>query len=470
MNVVPLDDPASSDLLTTESNPFDRLPQEILAVILRHVAPSGTSFQHALVCKRWHCAACLAQSSVHVAKSRAISSPRLLLALSRFPRLTHLHIDRDGVDFLDDGFLTILAKGACNGCDNYADEEKETELEEEESHEEGSGAIGAGQRLGLNGTGSTRVSGNGGIVDGTRGGLGGTGDTVGGGDHKPHGIRYSSGIGSSLERMARMTIDGTRAAAQPALASPLPAPHTQPRTSPLRSLFLAEDPRSPPRITAAGLDSLFLHCRLLRSLALHCGRVVTTLPPSLVTLPALTSLDISMPCLGSLLENFGSLTVLRVLRLESPSLSSLPESLGQLKLLEELTLRSLSARNLPDWIGQLSSLTCLNIESCSFRHLPESLGSLRSLTSLRLSSLDFDSLPESIGQLSALKHFRASEEPGPAEQSTGAGVGSVQEPEEFARLDNGIRSVGKSGGARVQETGECAGRDCRDAERARGGL
>ncbi|CAI5488662.1 unnamed protein product [Closterium sp. Naga37s-1] len=344
-------DPVPSDLLTNESNPFDRLPQEILAVILRHVAPSGTSFQHALVFKRWHRAACLAQSSVHVAKSRAISSPRLVLALSRFPRLTHLHIDRDGVDFLDDGFLTILAKGACNGCDSSEEERehasynegeaKDPEEEEEESHEERLGAIGAGQRLELDGTASSRA--------------GGTGDRVGGNDDTPHDIPCSSGSSSSVERIQRMTIPGYRAAAQRAIASALQTPHTQPHTSPLRALFLAEDPRSPARITAAGLDSLFLHCRLLHSLALHCGRAITALSPSIVTLPALTSLDIAMPCLGT-------------------------------------------------------------------------------------------------------------------EQSKGVGVGAVQELTEFAGFDNGDEPVGKSGGAWVQEAGKCAGRDCRDAEHARGGL
>ncbi|CAI5496366.1 unnamed protein product [Closterium sp. Naga37s-1] len=393
-----MDSPAPSDLLTTESNPFDRLPQEILAVILRHVAPSGTSFQHALVCKRWHHAACLAQSSVHVAKSRAISSPRLLLALSRFPRLTHLHIDRDGVDFLDDGFLTILAKGACNGSDNSEeererslyneDEVKDGEVEEEEEEEdedykEQFEAMGAGRRLGLDGTGSSKVGATGGAVASSRTSINRTAAQP----------AVSSGRTEVLSlRPAPRTL--------PSLQFLRPSQHAQPCTSPLRSLILAEDPRSPPRITAAGLDSLFLHCRLLRSLSLHCGRAVTALPPSIVTLPALTSLEIAMPCLGSLPEDFGSLPALRVLQLESPSLSSLPESLRQLKLLEELTLRCLSARNLPDWIGQLSSLTRLDIET---------------------------------------------------EQSKGAGAGAVQEPKEPAGLDNGFGSVGKSGGAWVQE-------------------
>jgi internalin A len=86
-----------------------------------------------------------------------------------------------------------------------------------------------------------------------------------------------------------------------------------------------------------------------------------------------TSLDLGGLGLSSLPPEIGQLTALTALYLHSNQLSSLPPEIGQLTALTELSIAHNQLRNLPPEIGQLTALTELSLESNQLSSLPSQL-------------------------------------------------------------------------------------------------
>jgi len=132
------------------------------------------------------------------------------------------------------------------------------------------------------------------------------------------------------------------------------------------------------------------------------GRKLTSLPPEIGQLTALTTLNLSGNQLTSLPPEIGQLTGLKSLNLFENKLMSLPPEIGQLAGLKLLGLYSNQLMSLPPEIGQLTSLTLLGLSRNQLVSLPPEIDQLTSLKSLNLFENKLTSLPSGIDQLTAL--------------------------------------------------------------------
>jgi internalin A len=132
------------------------------------------------------------------------------------------------------------------------------------------------------------------------------------------------------------------------------------------------------------------------------GLNLTTVPPEIGKLTALTTLYINTNQLTSLPRQIGRLTALTTLSLSENLLNSLPSEIGQLTALERLYLFANQLTTVPPEIGQLTALTTLDINTNHLTDLPPEIGHLTALTKLSLSENQLTSLPSEIGRLTLL--------------------------------------------------------------------
>ncbi|MBI5091106.1 MAG: leucine-rich repeat domain-containing protein [Candidatus Hydrogenedentes bacterium] len=129
---------------------------------------------------------------------------------------------------------------------------------------------------------------------------------------------------------------------------------------------------------------------------------LSTLPPEIGQLTALTNLNLKDNQLSSLPPEVGKLTTLTTLILTSNRLSTLPSEIGQLTALFVLDLDGNQLSTLPPEIGQLTALTNFPLSDNQLSSLPPEVGQLTTLMSLTLMSNQLSTLPPEIGQLTAL--------------------------------------------------------------------
>jgi internalin A len=144
------------------------------------------------------------------------------------------------------------------------------------------------------------------------------------------------------------------------------------------------------------IASLARHTLDLRDLGL------TSLPPEIWNLTALTYLDLDGNSLTALPPEIGNLTALAFLRLDGNSLTTLPPEIGNLTALTLLDLDSNGLTALPPEIGNLTALTLLRLDGNSLTTLPQEFGNLTALTHLVLHGNSLTALPPEIGNLTAL--------------------------------------------------------------------
>ena len=132
------------------------------------------------------------------------------------------------------------------------------------------------------------------------------------------------------------------------------------------------------------------------------GNQLSSLPPEIAQLSALTSLSLSNNQLSSLPSEIAQLSALTSLSLSSNQLSSLPPEIAQLSALTSLSLSSNQLSSLPPEITQLNALTSLFLSGNQLSSLPPEIAQLNALTSLNLSGNQLSSLPPEITQLNAL--------------------------------------------------------------------
>jgi leucine-rich repeat protein SHOC2 len=151
--------------------------------------------------------------------------------------------------------------------------------------------------------------------------------------------------------------------------------------------------------------------RLLRQLAQEASRItdlrlrdnqLTSLPPEVGGLTALTLLDLSENQLTSLPPEIGALTALLELYIRDNQLMSLPPEIGRLTALTSLGLHDNRLTALPPEIGRLTALTGLDLNNNQLATLPPEIGRLTALTSLGLGNNRLTTLPGAIGELTAL--------------------------------------------------------------------
>jgi internalin A len=133
------------------------------------------------------------------------------------------------------------------------------------------------------------------------------------------------------------------------------------------------------------------------------GNSITALPTEIVRLSALTTLRLSGNRLTVLPREIGRLTTLKFLTLDDNGLIALPPDFGQLTALQILTLGSNSLTVMPPELGRLTGLQTLSLLINRLTSLPPEIGKLTELEMLFLSGNRLTSLPKEIGKLTALK-------------------------------------------------------------------
>ncbi|GJP77090.1 hypothetical protein CLOP_g7522 [Closterium sp. NIES-67] len=143
----------------------------------------------------------------------------------------------------------------------------------------------------------------------------------------------------------------------------------------------------------------------LRKLYLqHCGSLVD-LSDHFTSLTSLENFSILWcPLISSLPWNFGQLPALKVLDLSClSSLSALPDSICRLSFLEALFLSSCDKiSQLPAGLSGLTALKVLQLDGMSDLKLPEDIGELPNLQLLHLFDVRQEVIPPSFTQLSSL--------------------------------------------------------------------
>ena len=143
------------------------------------------------------------------------------------------------------------------------------------------------------------------------------------------------------------------------------------------------------------------HLSALTRLSLF-NNELTTLPPEIGQLSALTELDLSSNRLTTLPPQIGQLSALTWLSLSNNRLTTLRPEIGQLSALTELDLSSNRLTTLSPQVSHLLALTRLDLSNNQLTMLPPQIGQLSALTWLSLSNNQLTTLPPQIGQLSAL--------------------------------------------------------------------
>ncbi|MEK6257634.1 MAG: leucine-rich repeat domain-containing protein [Planctomycetota bacterium] len=132
------------------------------------------------------------------------------------------------------------------------------------------------------------------------------------------------------------------------------------------------------------------------------GLGLSTLPPEIGQLTALTTLELHRNQLSALPPEIGQLAALTKLHLYENQLSALPPEIGQLTALTELFLHNNQLSTLPPEIGQLTALARLDVYDNQLSTLPPEIGQLTALTILHLFRNQLITLPPEIGWLTAL--------------------------------------------------------------------
>ncbi|CAI5532566.1 unnamed protein product [Closterium sp. Naga37s-1] len=358
--------------------PVDRLPDDVLALVLRSLAQ--TSFRHALVSKRWYRLATSALSHLTIrhrdlsmqeirdsehfrnAQLAWLPLPRLLSVLRRFPTLTHVSLSEFSIVSADGDALFQCLAATCPLLSHL---------------------------------------------------------TV---EHQFRMVVTVDGLASLFH--------GCRKLREFRLLTTFCLPHLPPSLSlltDLQTLHVCAHPLygddslqelvSPPesigalqqlrelRISAGtsfqGLGECVDLITNLRKLSIGTlfARTITRLPDAIGDLARLESLEIELDGLECIPESFQLLTGLKTLFLQSENLQCLPENvMAGLTQLRSLSLHACnSLKILPESICFLP-LSSLSISSCSsLTSLPHHIGALSHLQTLKLLHLDnIRDLPESL--------------------------------------------------------------------------
>lgn len=142
----------------------------------------------------------------------------------------------------------------------------------------------------------------------------------------------------------------------------------------------------------------------LTSLSLG-GNQLTTLPGEIGHLSALTELALEENQFTTLPPEIGQLSALKLIHLGGNQLTTLPAVIGQFTALTRLFLRENQLTILPPEIGQLSNLMGLDLCANHLTTLCPEVGQLANLTQLDLFGNQLTSLPPEIGQLTALEEL-----------------------------------------------------------------
>ena len=129
---------------------------------------------------------------------------------------------------------------------------------------------------------------------------------------------------------------------------------------------------------------------------------LTTLPPEIGQLTALTELNLSNNQLSILPPEIGQLITLKELDLSNNQLSSPPPEIGQLTDLKQLDLSKNQISQLPQWICKLSALSELNLYDNQLITLPPEIAQLTAIKELVLSKNRINTLPPELSQLTTL--------------------------------------------------------------------
>ncbi len=139
---------------------------------------------------------------------------------------------------------------------------------------------------------------------------------------------------------------------------------------------------------------------------------LTSLPPEIGGLIALTILGLGNNGLATLPPAIGELTALLELYLHNNQLTSLPAEIGRLTALTFLGLSHNQLTTPPPEIGGLNGLMILNLMNNSrLTSLPAEIGALSALTSLYLNDTPLTMLPPEIRQLTALTTLQLNNTP-----------------------------------------------------------
>ncbi|MBO1063056.1 MAG: hypothetical protein HEQ14_19600 [Aphanizomenon flos-aquae CP01] len=130
---------------------------------------------------------------------------------------------------------------------------------------------------------------------------------------------------------------------------------------------------------------------------------MSSLPPEIVQLTNLQSLDISDNQISSLPPEIVQLTNLQFLNISGNQISNLPREIGQITNLQSLYISGNQISNLPRGIVQLTNLQTLSISRNQISSLPPEIGQITNLQSLYISDNQISSLPREIGQLTNLQ-------------------------------------------------------------------
>jgi len=128
---------------------------------------------------------------------------------------------------------------------------------------------------------------------------------------------------------------------------------------------------------------------------------VTSLPPEIGNLNALTELHLGKNELTALPGEIAKLQSLDLLVLSFNSFSDFPKILGELVNLDDLIFTQNSLTVIPPEIGNLSKLTDLDLGTNAIKSLPTEFGNLTALNNLFLPNNELETLPESITALDA---------------------------------------------------------------------
>ena len=132
------------------------------------------------------------------------------------------------------------------------------------------------------------------------------------------------------------------------------------------------------------------------------GLGVTTVPPEIRQLTALTRLDLNNNRLTAIPPEIGQLNALTELYLYSNEITTIPPEIGQLHSLRHLSLSRNQLATIPPVVGQLHSLTRLNLAGNQLTTIPTAFAQCYALKELYLHNNRFTTIPPEIGQLNSL--------------------------------------------------------------------
>ncbi len=142
----------------------------------------------------------------------------------------------------------------------------------------------------------------------------------------------------------------------------------------------------------------------LTVLDLH-DNVLESLPEEIAKLENLNRLNLNHNRLSVLPNDFFNLRQLRKLDLSNNQLSELSDEVGRLDFMEAMDLSYNQLKSLPPSIGYLTKMTIFNAGHNKLINVPDEISFLRDLSSLDLTSNELKTLPESMADLSKLERL-----------------------------------------------------------------